>query len=316
MTNNNEILFDKFCSFYESYLTSKFGKWRYNPFKRFSTMFFRNYIYPNQKKEIVKTAKTFFGLPIKIILPTNYDIEIYGIKGSDYIPDIRLTKYMIKNINHGDTFVDIGANIGYFSLLASYLVGDNGQVISVEPTNGVFDILNENAKSRKNMVAIKAAVSDKDGDIEFYEFDKIHSEQNSLDITFYNNEIDQAWMSKYKPKVQKVKAITVNTICSEWNVKPSYFKIDVQGAEKMVIDGGISVFRTLDAQIIMEFPHHSRYNNKPQLACKEILESLGYKLHSLNENGDLVLCEDLDAYFTWLWSVKKSDNDDMVFKKL
>lgn len=55
-----------------------------------------------------------------------------------------LTKYFARMIRPGDTVIDIGANLGYYSVLAGELVGDSGHVVAVEPNPAVFELLSRN----------------------------------------------------------------------------------------------------------------------------------------------------------------------------
>ena len=60
--------------------------------------------------------------------------------------------YFLKNfIQEGDVCVDIGANLGYYSVLLSKLVGPKGQVYSVEPVKPMLAVLTKNTKSCKNL---------------------------------------------------------------------------------------------------------------------------------------------------------------------
>src|SRR6266516_2742793 len=62
----------------------------------------------------------------------------------------------------GDTFWDIGANIGWFSLLASKIVGSNGKVFSFEPSPDVFNLLSANARGLNSIRAIQCGVGNAD----------------------------------------------------------------------------------------------------------------------------------------------------------
>ena len=55
-----------------------------------------------------------------------------------------LTAWISRRLKPGDTFVDVGANVGYFTLLASTLVGASGAVVAVEPSPTLFFRLGEN----------------------------------------------------------------------------------------------------------------------------------------------------------------------------
>ena len=73
------------------------------------------------------------------------------------------TQVMKDNIKKGDVVIDCGANIGYYSLLFSKLVGDSGKVFAFEPDPTNFSLLQKNLKENniKNVIALNLAVSDK-----------------------------------------------------------------------------------------------------------------------------------------------------------
>ena len=65
---------------------------------------------------------------------------------------------MIELLNPGDVFIDIGALIGYFSRLASKIVGEKGKVYSFEPTHSTYSLLQSNTKHAENIQTINKAV--------------------------------------------------------------------------------------------------------------------------------------------------------------
>jgi FkbM family methyltransferase len=87
-------------------------------------------------------ATTFFGADL--------DVEATEI-GGRYIAyfgiwEPNLTHWISRRLRPGDVFVDIGANVGYFSLLASKLVGESGRVVSIEAFPGIFTLLEGNVR--------------------------------------------------------------------------------------------------------------------------------------------------------------------------
>lgn len=82
-----------------------------------------------------------------------------------------LTNYYLKNIQLGDKVVDIGANVGYFTVLAAKLVGENGTVIGYEANPEVYSILRDNISmnwlTKQTKLYNKAIFSQKSS-IEFY----------------------------------------------------------------------------------------------------------------------------------------------------
>ena len=55
-----------------------------------------------------------------------------------------LTRWIVRRLVPGDTFIDVGANIGYYSLLASKLVGEYGNVVAIEASPATFKVFQRN----------------------------------------------------------------------------------------------------------------------------------------------------------------------------
>ena len=95
-------------------------------------------------KDIVTPYTANITLPcgylFKIDLSDNLQRQIY-FKGI-YEPNV--TKLLEQTLNRGDIFIDIGANIGYFSVIASHIIGPTGEVHSFEPIPEIFESLKYN----------------------------------------------------------------------------------------------------------------------------------------------------------------------------
>jgi len=72
---------------------------------------------------------------------------------------------LLSNIKEGDIVIDAGANIGLFSILASFKVKDKGRVIAIEPEPNNLKILKENVdlNGLKNVIIVPKALYDKPG---------------------------------------------------------------------------------------------------------------------------------------------------------
>lgn len=96
-------------------------------------------------------------------------VEMGGFKmyhlGSLYDDSDFFVKVLQKNIRYGDLVLDVGANIGYYTMLMSKIVGDSGKVYAFEPEPKNFEILQKNIKINniKNVIIEKFALSDKIG---------------------------------------------------------------------------------------------------------------------------------------------------------
>lgn len=77
-----------------------------------------------------------------------------------YEPEV--TRFITENLGKGNVFMDIGANIGYYTLIALPIVGDRGRVIAIEPNPGVFERLKKNVaiNNFENVELYNFALSD------------------------------------------------------------------------------------------------------------------------------------------------------------
>jgi FkbM family methyltransferase len=71
----------------------------------------------------------------------------------------------------GDTFLDVGAHIGFFTLIAAHMVGPRGRVVAFEPDPTNFSFLQRNIACNRleNVTLIKAAAGEKEGTVTLYE---------------------------------------------------------------------------------------------------------------------------------------------------
>jgi FkbM family methyltransferase len=95
-----------------------------------------------------------------------------------------LTYYSMEQLREGDLYVDIGANIGYFSLLASQRVGDTGKVISVEADPVTYTALKKNLELNgcRNVSARNIAATARACRIEITRGDPYNSGSNAITV--------------------------------------------------------------------------------------------------------------------------------------
>lgn len=182
----------------------------------------------------------------------------------------KLTKELIKP---GMVVVDIGANIGYYSLIAAKLVGPTGKVYAFEPEPRCFALLVKNIRLNKigNVFAIQKAVSNKAGTRKFF-VDKINWGGSSF--------------SKDNP-AKRDRAIIIKTTTLDNFFKGKqidFIKIDTQGAEGLIIAGGEKLIKNNDLKIIMEFsPLALRNVGEDPSALLQRLQELGFEIKIIDE---------------------------------
>lgn len=284
---------------------SKLMRLLQNPVKYALAIGHRKLVYDKTKEGILKITNTFFGKKITVMLPAGTDIYLTGAKS--HTSEIRLAKFLIQELHKGDTFLDIGAHFGYFSLLAATLTGKEGKVFSIEASKHTFKILKKNTAEESNVQCFHTAIGNSNEPLKFYEFPILFSEYNSTEVNQY---IHEPWYQKNKPTKFLVECTTLNDFIDKHKVQPKIIKIDVEGAENKVIEGGLEYFTNNAATIVMEYLIPSRYNVAHRQAT-EMLRDIGYKTMLINKNGNLKPCEDIEAYLEEF----ELESDNVVFVK-
>lgn len=306
MTSNKNVSIHKINSLESVSSASKIKRMLKNPFKYFYAIIFREVIYSRSKKEKQVTCKTFFDSKINIFLPSSTDIFLTG--GKSHPSEIRLAKYLILNLDKGDTFVDVGAHYGYFFLLASKLVDTQGSVFAFEASPISFQILEKNKLNIANLHVFNNAISDSDSVLTFYEFPNLYSEYNTLDVSQFKDEV---WFSENSPIKIKIKSIQLEKYLVKNNIFPKIIKIDVEGAEYKVLIGMKNYLLKNAPIIVMEYLSETRGNEEHNKALN-LLQNLNYHPYSINMTGELLKIDDINKYFSEN-NIEESDN--IVFKK-
>lgn len=139
----------------------------------------------------------------------------------------RETYWFIRALREGDTVVDLGANVGYFTLIAARLVGDTGHVYAFEPDPEGFALLERNVRLNglRNVTLLQKAASNENGSIELY-----LSERNLGDHRIY------APADETRTTVE-VEAVRLDDYFEDLRSEIDFVKIDTQGAELAILEG-------------------------------------------------------------------------------
>ncbi len=155
-----------------------------------------------------------------------------------------LTRFIEKRMRPGDTFVDVGANIGYFSLLAASLVGPKGKVVSIEASPSIFEMLNDHLRFNhvRNVHTINAAAAAGPGTLSLYRGPDDNLGRTSL------------LASRGLSLEATVVADRLSTLAGDDLRRARLIKIDVEGAEPPILLDLLSVADSLrrDVEIVVE----------------------------------------------------------------
>ena len=161
------------------------------------------------------------------LLPRKGDInrDLFSYKKREPI----CTNYLMHSgiLKEGDVVLDIGANIGYYVLVESQLVGKSGQVYAVEPVLTNFNLLEKNVQLNnfKNVSMFQFAFGEKDEKSEIYV-----SDQSNL-CTMNRNAVVGKFVG-----AQEVSVETVDTFFKD-KAPPNLIRMDVEGWEYQIIKG-------------------------------------------------------------------------------
>jgi FkbM family methyltransferase len=190
----------------------------------------------------------------------------YGELPHEKYTDAFLKKY----VKSGDTIIDVGANIGYYTRIASALTGKKGRVFAFEPMPSAFNLLIANTKNLINVKSHEIAISDIKG-------------KSRFSIQKYG---DTSSLVTNRPakSVITVQTNTLDNIFQNEN-KIDLIKIDVEGFEYEVIKGAIKIIQAKSP--LLYFEHIDKYTSNRGLTIddfKALLEPLNYSLGWVNPN--------------------------------
>jgi FkbM family methyltransferase len=214
-------------------------------------------------------AKTFFGEKMKVFLPEIVSTSIYRFGFFEE----GLTAIILKYLKPGMIFFDIGSHFGFFSLLASHIVGESGQVHAFEPTRSTFDVLKENAREKKNIFLNQNALWSHNTSITFNDQGIAHSAFNSaFEPRLYEKVKENIKVNKYK-----VEAISVDAYVNTVGAIPDFIKIDAESAEREILIGMEKLLERASPIIALEVGDADIENSVPSRELVKYLLNKGYQ---------------------------------------
>ena len=280
---------------------SRLSRWLYRPVGYPLAICHAYLLHPGIIGNFQVKTRTFWGDFIFVPLPAGLDIYLTGGKSHD--SEIRLIKWMLMNISPEEIALDIGAHIGFYSLLLHNLISDRGKVFSFEPSREIVAVLEKNLELLPSSHVVHIALSDRSNLMDFYAYPMAHSEFNTMHPELLSH--DQR-TTHIKPKIYQVATTTLDTWVQENGVIPTCIKMDVEGSEYEIIQGGSEVIRRYLPKLIMEF-QIAKEKRAPYINAVAFCRSFGYIPHEILENGSLQEVLDIDS-----WADQKSLESDNI----
>jgi FkbM family methyltransferase len=227
------------------------------------------------------TAVTTFDKDIQVQVDLDDWIQKQIFFFGSYLLEQQETRYWCKSVRHGEIILDIGANIGYYSLLASKRIGNQGKVYAFEAAPETFRKLSANIQrnAMTNVVAINLAITNFRGTIDLHIADTRNTGMSSI-----------AAFADESGETVTVPCDTLDNIANDHSLdRVDRIKIDVEGAEMMVLKGMENTLRKYTPVIHIELIDSRLKDAGSSLAeLWSYLLSLGYLPHSIGTGDQLV----------------------------
>jgi FkbM family methyltransferase len=186
-----------------------------------------------------------------------------------------VTAYLMKLLERGMVVVDIGANVGYYTLLAAEKVGGHGKVFAFEPEPSRYALLEKNVRVNglKNVILVQKAVSNKPGAARLY----LDPRHNKADHRLFDSSDGRESVA--------VETTSLDDFFKDKGLLIHVIKMDIQGAEMAALEGmADTIKRHHDLTLITEFwPDGMKAFGFSPTEFLSTLIGHGFHLYVLNE---------------------------------
>lgn len=217
------------------------------------------------------SMQTFWGGRFSGVLPEAVSTLVWRFGYFDQYVSLTLLKFL----KPGGVFLDIGAHFGFFSLLASHLVGPDGKVVSIEAMPSTFGFLKANIEANKsydNVTLVEGAAFNQEDELEFSDFGLVASSLNSAFGVRAKNAL-----TRHEPKKVRVKARKADAIVEDLGLRQiDLIKIDAESSEKYVLAGLKDTLIRDKPAVVVEVGDIGIEGGFPSSDIIDFLRPLGY----------------------------------------
>jgi len=191
-----------------------------------------------------------------------------------------LVKFWKSVIKKGDTVIDLGANIGFFTCLFAQLVGETGKVYAFEPEPNNCKLIRKNLEINgyKNVILEQKAVSNKSGKI------KLYFSYSAVDHLIYKTDQNRNSID--------IDCITLDDYFSNSNVSINVIKSNIQGADYAGIQGAEKIIKNSKNlnHISVEFDPDGlkKFDSDPEQFLDTLIK-MNYKLYDILEYDNKII---------------------------
>lgn len=240
--------------------------------------------------------------------PTQRNMAAHIVNGSLYEPEVSLM--LMRVLQEGDRLIDVGANVGFFTVLAAQLVGKTGRVYAFEPEQENFSCLARNIALNQlsNVVTYQAAVGDRLGTAELF----INSDNDGGHALWNPGAHSFNLLSREKVIKQNVEMVTLDSVLMGVSVPIKLMKIDVEGYELHVLHGALELITQQRVPFVLAEVNRLalQQSGGSERALFQLMRHLGYSAYLVEvQEADLTcILQEIPLHF-----IPQKSNPEMVY---
>ncbi|MCS4122728.1 FkbM family methyltransferase [Salinibacter ruber] len=189
------------------------------------------------------------------------------------------TQFLSELLDEGDTFVDVGANQGTYSIVASHLVGEHGTVLAFEPQASLSEAVRRSLeKAPANYEVFTMALGDRDGEVDIHVPSSYSGRAGII----------EAYSGKRTHDTKQVPIRRADTVLESRESKGNWVvKVDVEGAELAFLRGAQTFLSSVTPSLIIEMnPHSMRDANITEDKFIKEIRGLGFNFFQHTKRGE------------------------------
>ena len=158
---------------------------------------------------------------------------------------------LAKILRPGMTFIDVGANMGLYSLFSAKKVGEHGKVLAFEPSRREYEVVKKNVEANRlsNVTLLHLALSDKPAEVELLIAPSRHSGHNTLGGFAYDTPLERR---------ERVAAERLDDVVRKESLtRADVIKMDIEGAELRALRGAVETLARFRPILFVEVSDRS-----------------------------------------------------------
>ena len=190
--------------------------------------------------------------------------------------------HLTQLVKRGDTAIDIGANLGYYTCPIADIVGSEGEVYAVEPVPVIFNVLKRNVGGRKNVTLLNYALGEEERTIEMANDSVVAGGYFGTGRNFVNDGDLSAEAIRFTAQMQRGSKLFAEI------GKIDFIKCDIEGYERVVMPELRPLLERDHPTVLIET------DGKTRLAMVKMFAEMGYQATMLSGGVEVPLDIDSD----------------------